>query len=390
MLLTSGCLDAETNFSLFNYSLGFREAAEFCNARTDGVLAQLTEENHFDFVSHLLRPLEDDFVTALEMNQNLDSFWIGLGDVLDFGGAANTDRFTSYLDIEVDSSSFFSAPGVHPWDANQPDDFQGNQNCVRWKLPSQASNEETEALSEGVGDDFSCSKRLMFLCQSTCLTDSYDLSTNETSDNADGDNETDQVAVEEDTNSDSDLYTVLIFLSVAILTLLILAIFFRYRRAQRGKGQREGESVKEETRLSSYATRQEFEENVMTVNPMRGEDGGSLEQMENASSVMYTNNTLRTKLENVLEPDFTAEEAIQASQTRGNYNTHNLISEMSLPRTRVLPGSFVSSFGGYSKRGSIAESEAAASMMSELEKELLGRGRASFTQAPTTQFKEVQ
>ena len=102
----------------------FEQAKTECLTR-DATLARISNNEEHFFVQQFL----DSIVTIPDSAQ----FWIGVEDVQKVGGR-NPERF-SFVDGSQDGLDFFEIGFEFPWQSGQPNDVDGNEDCVEFARP---------------------------------------------------------------------------------------------------------------------------------------------------------------------------------------------------------------------------------------------------------------
>ena len=128
----SDCLE-EVKFTLVFDKKNFGDAKDDCTERS-ATLARISSTTEHSFVKSFFdrEGLEFDNVWIGKIKvQFFDKVFAlsGLEDVNGNGGTAPT-RFT-YVDGSADQS-FYEGRGDFPWGPNQPNNADGNQNCVEY------------------------------------------------------------------------------------------------------------------------------------------------------------------------------------------------------------------------------------------------------------------
>ena len=138
----TGACAAGAQFTVFEASLEFQEAVDFC-ALQGGTLARIgNSAEHFRVVDLIVASsFKQDFWIGKRRchkqspcaRSSSKIFVLGLFDPPPNDGnlAGNTERFV-FVDGNTDNRDFFLDPFEFPWDEREPGDGFGNSNCVRW------------------------------------------------------------------------------------------------------------------------------------------------------------------------------------------------------------------------------------------------------------------
>ena len=102
----------------------FEQAKAECLNRK-GTLARISNDEEHFFV--------EQFLNSILIIPDSAQFWIGVEDVQRVGGR-NPARF-SFVDGSQDGLDFFEVGFEFPWQSGQPNDVDGNEDCVEFARP---------------------------------------------------------------------------------------------------------------------------------------------------------------------------------------------------------------------------------------------------------------